>query len=107
MPWGLRAFAHYICLALDHWGYAFDGSKVKLAIDTMLEEMVEKDVEDLVDFVEEINEQYDEDGNVFINYDLIGFYLDESKYALGFVMMISDEYAVNHFDNQLREMNYE
>ena len=107
MPWGLKAFAHYICLTLDYWGYKFDGSKVNNAIDKMLEEMTEEDIRNLVDFVDDCHQGYDDEGVAQINYDQVGFYLDESKYALGFVMMISEEYAVNHFDNQLREMNYE
>lgn len=104
MPWGLRAFAHYICLALDNWGYEFDGSKVNKAIDTMLGEMTEEEIKDLVDFVDEVNEKIDEDTQE-INYELVGFYLEKSKYALGFVMLVSDEYAVEHFNYQLEDMN--
>lgn len=104
MPWGLRAFQHYICMALDHWGYAFDGSKVKLAIDTMLGEMTREDVEHLVDFLEELTEEFNDEYLPEINYDPVGMYLEENKYALGFVMMISDEYAVDHFNNQLEDM---
>lgn len=104
MPWGLIRFHHYICMALDHWGYEFDGSKVRLAIDTMLGEMTEKDVRHLVDFVEELDEETDEEYMKFTNYDPVGQYLLEAKYALGFVMMISEEYAVQHFNDQLEEM---
>jgi hypothetical protein len=107
MPIALVKFYNYICAALAHWGYEYDGSKVKLALDTMLGEMTREDVEDLVDFVDAVEEQCTEEYMINFNYDPVGQYLQDTKYALGFVMMISDEYAVEHFNEQLEDINEE
>jgi hypothetical protein len=70
----------------------------------MLGEMTREDVEDLVEFVETVEEQCDEEYMISFNYDPVGQYLEDSKYAMGFVMMISEEYAVEHFNEQLEDM---